>query len=70
MNELFSIGELSKHQNISRQTLIFYDMKALLSCEFNMDTDCIELKYSGGSIISINCSAVEEEVANSRFQRV
>lgn len=25
MNELFSIGELSKHQNISRQTLIFYD---------------------------------------------
>ena len=45
-------------------------MKALLSCEFNMDTDCIELKYSGGSIISINCSAVEEEVANSRFQRV
>lgn len=25
MNNLFSIGELSKHQNISRQTLIFYD---------------------------------------------
>ena len=37
-------------------------MKALLSCEFNMDTDCIELKYSGGSIISINCSAVEEDL--------
>ena len=44
-------------------------MKALLSCEFNMDTDCIELKYSGGSIISINCTAVEDEVANNRFQR-
>lgn len=25
MKDLFSIGELSKHQNISRQTLIFYD---------------------------------------------
>ena len=25
MENLFSIGELSKHQNISRQTLIFYD---------------------------------------------
>ena len=25
MNKYFSIGELSKHQNISRQTLIFYD---------------------------------------------
>ena len=25
MNDLFTIGEISKHQNISRQTLIFYD---------------------------------------------
>lgn len=44
-------------------------MKALLSCEFNMDTGCVELRYSDGSIISINCTAVEDEVANSRFQR-
>ena len=45
-------------------------MKQLISCEFNIDTACVELNYSNGSIISINCSAVEEEVANSRFQRV
>ena len=44
-------------------------MKTLLSCEFNMDTGCVELKYSNGSIISINCTAIEDEVANSRFQR-
>ena len=44
-------------------------MKTLLSCEFNMDTGCVELKYSNGSIISINCTAVEDEVANNRFQR-
>ena len=44
-------------------------MKALLSCEFNMDTGCVELRYSDGSMISINCTAVEDEVANSRFQR-
>lgn len=44
-------------------------MKALLSCEFNMDTGCVELGYSDGSMISINCTAVEDEVANSRFQR-
>lgn len=25
MNDLFTIGEISKHQNISRQTLIYYD---------------------------------------------
>ena len=28
---LFSIGELSKQQNISRQTLIFYDRIGLFS---------------------------------------
>lgn len=44
-------------------------MKILLSCEFNMDIGCVELRYSDGLMISINCTAVEGEVANSRFQR-
>ena len=44
-------------------------MKTLLSCEFNMDTGCAELRYSDGSMVSLNCTAVEDEVANSRFQR-
>ncbi len=38
-------------------------MKKLLSCEFNMDTACVELKYSDGSMIAIDCDAVEAEVA-------
>ena len=33
------------------------------------DTACVELKYSDDSMISIDCTAVENEVANSRFQR-
>ena len=44
-------------------------MKTLLSCEFNMDTGGVELRYSDSSMISINCTAVEDEVSNSRFQR-
>ena len=44
-------------------------MKTLLTCEFNMDTASVELRYSDGSMISIDCTAVEDEVANSRFQR-
>ena len=44
-------------------------MKTLLSCEFNLDTGCVELRCSDDSMISINCTAVEDEVANSRFQR-
>ena len=44
-------------------------MKTLLSCEFNMDTGCVELRYSDGSMVSLTGTAVEDEVANSRFQR-
>ena len=33
-------------------------MKTLLSCEFNMDTGCVELRYSDGSMVSINCTAL------------
>ena len=44
-------------------------MKQLISCEFNIDTACVELKYSDGSMIAINGAAVEDEVANSCFQR-
>ena len=44
-------------------------MKQLISCEFNIDTACVELKYSDRSMIAINCAAVEDEVANSCFQR-
>lgn len=34
-----------------------------------MDTACVELKYSDGNMISIDCTAVENEVADNRFQR-
>ena len=44
-------------------------MKTLLSCEFNMDTGCVELRYSDGSMVGINCTAVADEVENRRFQR-
>ncbi len=44
-------------------------MKQLLSCEFNIDTACVELKYSDGSMISIDCTAVENEVADNMYER-
>lgn len=34
-------------------------MKRLLACEFNIDTACVELHYSDGSMLSIDCTAVE-----------
>ena len=44
-------------------------MKRLLSCEFNMDTACVELKLSDGSMIAIDTIAVENEVADNMYQR-
>ena len=44
-------------------------MNHLLSCEFNIDTACVELKYADGSMISIDTIAVENEVADNMYER-
>ena len=41
----------------------------ILSCEFNIDTACVELKLADGTLISIDCIAVEKEVADNMYQR-
>lgn len=44
-------------------------MKKIISCVFYMDTGCVELRVSDGTMISVNCTAVENEVADNRFER-
>ena len=44
-------------------------MRKILSCAFNLDTACVELRLDDGTLLSINCTAVENEVANSMYQR-
>ena len=41
----------------------------ILSCEFNIDTACVELRLADGTMISIDCTAVENEVADNMCQR-
>ena len=41
----------------------------ILSCAFNMDTTCVELKFDDGSMIAIDTIAVENEVADNMYQR-
>jgi len=41
----------------------------LISCAFNMDTACVELKFDDGSTIAIDTIAVENEVADNMYQR-
>ncbi|HIX93547.1 MAG TPA: hypothetical protein H9681_11805 [Firmicutes bacterium] len=44
-------------------------MERLISCELNMDTACVELKFVDGNMISIDTIAVENEVADNMYQR-
>ena len=44
-------------------------MKKLLSCAFNMDSGCVELKFNDGSMIAIDTIAVENEVSDNLYQR-
>ncbi len=44
-------------------------MKKLISCEFNFDSVCVELKFSDGSMIAIDTTAVENEIADNMYQR-
>ena len=44
-------------------------MRKILSCEFNLDTACVELRLDDGTLLSIDCIAVENEVADNMYQR-
>lgn len=41
----------------------------IISCEFNIDTACVELRLSNSTMISIDTIAVESDVADNMYQR-
>lgn len=44
-------------------------MRKILSCEFNLDIAYEELRLDDGTLLSVDCTAVENEAANSLYQR-
>ena len=44
-------------------------MEKLISCEFKMDTACVELRFPDGGICSIDTIAVENEIARNMYER-
>lgn len=40
----------------------------IISCGFNFDTACVDIKYADGSMISIDCTRVENEVAWNMYE--
>lgn len=44
-------------------------MKKIITSEYNMDTSCVELKYTDGSMIAINVIEIENEIARNMYER-
>lgn len=42
-------------------------MRKIVSCEFSMDSAYVELRLEDGTLLFIDCIAVENEVANSMY---
>lgn len=42
--------------------------KNVILCAFNIDTACVEIKYADGSMIAIDCTLVEAEVARNIYE--
>ena len=42
--------------------------KKVISCAFNIDTACVEVKFADGSMISIDCTLVEAEVVRNMYE--
>ena len=42
--------------------------KQVISCAFNIGTARVEVKYADGSMIAIDCTLVEAEVARNMYE--
>ena len=64
MKNLFSIGEISKQQNISRQTLIFYD-KIGLFCPAYVDPQNGYRYYSSSQLDYLDTICIMKKIGFS-----
>ena len=44
-------------------------MAKRISCEYNIDTACVEIKYDNGVTISIDCITVENTIPRNMYER-
>ena len=44
-------------------------MAKRLSCAYNIDTACVEIKYDDGTIVAIDCIAVENAIPRNLYER-
>ena len=41
----------------------------LITCEFNMDSGCVELRFDDGTALDIDCTAIENKYGHTIRQR-
>ena len=44
-------------------------MRRLICCKYHEDSETVELRYTDGTRIGIDCLAVEDEVARNMYER-
>ena len=44
-------------------------MMKLLSCRYNIDTNRVEARFEDGTVLSLDCIAIEDEYGNTPAQR-
>ena len=44
-------------------------MRTLISCAYHEDSQTVELRYTDGTLIDIDCMAVEDEAARNMYER-
>ena len=44
-------------------------MRTLISCKCHEDSQTVELLYTDGTLIDIDCMAVEDEIARNMYER-
>ena len=40
-----------------------------ISCQYNIDTACVEIKCDNGAVVSIDCVSIEDEYARNMLER-
>ncbi len=40
-----------------------------ISCQYNIDTACVEVKYDNGVMVSVDCIAIENQIPRNLYER-
>ncbi len=43
--------------------------KIVRSCAYNIDSGCVEVVFDDGRVMFLDCTAVEDEIVDNRFER-